>query len=411
MTRAGARLTQGRRDLSIFFSRLNFGHCYVLAALLGVAACGGGGGSNGPAPDPLRSLAPTGPMTLSPGNLAGQDEDPSLLVARDGSLLVAWYSNRNGLQPDGVDDKEIFVMRSADGASFTDPPIQATRHSTFAFYPSLAQDPSGAFHLAWWRLIPLPAGCNPGVPGACTGTANRILYKSSPDGVAWDLDQEEEIASGPGDWLPSLVADGAAGRLLVYFAAVARDANGNVNLAERLLRLHVVIRDAGVWSAPIPLAGVNEDTTHNTYPHVARRSDGSFLMTWTRYDAAAPNDVLQVIQEPSTDTMLSTSADGVAWSPPVRMSDGASAIDVFPSLVGDASRSQWSVTWITTAFGAPTVVELAEGASYPGDVVARPEIAGHSARIVPTATPGIHWAAWVEGGSVTPKVRHRFLAR
>lgn len=373
----------------------------ALALLLGVAGCGGGSSGGAPDPGPLARLAPSAAASvLSPGNASGQDEDPSIVRARDGSLYVAWYSNRNGLQTDGREDKEIFLMRSGDGATWTDPPIQLTRDPAFAFYPSLAQDAAGAFHLAWWRVIPTGPG-----------TDNRILYKSSPDGVTWDADQGLEIASGPGDWLPALVADRAGGRLLVYFSAVARDRNGAVNLGERILRLHVAIRDAaGAWAAPAPLQGVNEDATHNTYPHVLQRAGGSFVMTWTRYDAAQPNDVLQVIQEPSTVTMLSTSADGVAWTPPVAMSEAGAAIDVFPSLFADPADRPF-VLWTTTAFGAPVTAELAAGASYPGGVVQRPEISGYTARLLATPTPGIFWSVWVEGPAGTQKVRHRFLAR
>ncbi len=379
----------------------------ICAALLGALACKGGS-------DPARAFGPTGPVTLSPGNLAGQDEDPSIVRALDGSLYVAWYSNRNPLQPDGLQDKEIFLMRSADGATWTDPPIQLTRSPVFAFYPSLAQDASGVFHLAWWRLIPLPPGCDPdAVATTCTGTQNRIVYKSSPDGVTWDLDQEQEIATGPGDWLPSLVADRIGGRLLVYFAAVARDQSGNVNLGETTLRIFVVIHDGNGWSAaPTPLTGVNVDTSHNTYPHVVQKSDGSFLMTWTRYDAARPNGVLQVTSEPSTATMFSTSADGISWTPPVVMSDPVSFIDVFPYLYGDQAGAQWYVSWLTTAFSASGgVVELPVGGTYPGEVTARPELGGYTARIVATSTPGIYWGVWVEGAPSTQKIRHRFFAR
>jgi hypothetical protein len=361
---------------------------------------------------PLETLVPTGELTLSPENAGGQDEDPTLLRAADGTLYAAWYSNRNGTQADGVEDREIFLARSRDGRTWSDPPVQVTRHSRFAFYPSLAQGGDGRFHLAWWRVIPTPEGCVPGVDCA-GGTINRIVYKSSPTGVDWDLDQDVTIAQGPGDWLPSIVFDRVASRLLVYFASPVRDAAGRVDLSDGTSRIYVVVNDGAGWSAPRRLAGMNPDTSHNTYPHVVQRDDGLFVMAWTRYDASAPFDVLRVIQEPSTDTMMATSSDGIHWSAPVAVSDDASnaAVDVFPHLYVDQEHTL-SALWITTA-GAPSgrSVERPVGDSGLGPLAARPEIAGYSGRILATATPGIYWGAWVSGPAGTQKIRYRFFTR
>ena len=360
--------------------------------------------------NPLTRIEPGASFTLSPGNLTGQDEDPAILRALDGSLYVAWYSNRNGTQPNGVEDKEIFLVRSTDGVAWTDPPIQMTRHDDWAFYPTLAQDESGVFHLAWWRVQLLPPGCDPGVD--CTGTDNSIIYKSSPDGVTWDLDAETVITSGPGDWLPSIVHDGVADRLIVYFAAVARDASGNTDLGETTTRIYAVIRDAGGWSSPVRISGVNPDTSHNTFPHVLQRGDGAYQMTWTRYDAAASSNVLQVIQEDSTDTMFSASSDGLTWTASVVMSDNGAgpAIDVFPYLHADHDGASWYVTWLS-ALGPAATVELAVGGVYPVDLVGRPEINGYTGRMVATSTPGVFWAVWVEGANPTQKIQSRFFLK
>lgn len=384
--------------------------CLVVALL---AACGGGtvaGDAAPPDADPLASLTPSGELTLSPGNTAGQDEDATILRARDGKLYVAWFSDRNGPQPDGVPDREIFLMRSSDGRTWTDPPVQVTRHARYAFAPSLGQDAGGAFHLAWWRVIPTPEGCVPGVD--CNGgTINRILYKSSPDGIAWDLDGETVVGDGPGDWLPSVVIDRIGHRKLVYFVSPVRDADGNVDLTERISRIYVSIDAGSGFGPPQRVAGVNADTSHNTFPFVVQAEDGDFLMTWTRYDGAAPFDVLHVISEPTTDTLFARSSDGVTFDTPVTMSGGG-ALDVFPALYADQSAA-WNVLWLTAAPGASTgaSIELAVGGSFPGDAVPRPELAGYTARVVATATPGIFWGVWVSGPTGQQKIRHRFFAR
>lgn len=353
--------------------------------------------------DPLRHLAPTGELTLSPGNEQGQDEDPSILRAADGRLYAAWYSNRNGLQPDGLEDKEIFLARSSDGRTWTDPPIQVTRHTSWAFAPSLTQDDAGGFHLAWWRWTLTPAGC---APASC-GIDYRIMYKSSANGVDWNLDEETTLADGPGDWLPSIVFDGIGRRLLAYFASPVR----NADPADRTLRLYVRVKDGSGWGAIQRLNGVNPDGFHETYPYVSQREDGQFLMTWTRYDGSASwLDPLQVTHEPSTETMFSTSSDGLDWTAPIAVSSDPTAIDVFPSLYADQAGT-WHVLWLTTttvATGA-TVERSMDGG--PTDPVSRPEIAGYTGRVVATATPDIYWGTWVSGADPYQKVRYALFSR
>lgn len=396
------------------------------AALLLAAGCGDDGaapvdasGPDAPLPvdaaaidgAPLTNLQPGDPFELSTGNETGQDEDPAVLRANDGSLYVVWYSNRNGTQADGREDKEIFISRITDAVTWTSPPVQATDHADWAFFPSLAQDASGAFHLAWWRLRPVPDGCTPGVD--CTGTENRIAYNSSADGLTWNPANATVIADGPGDWLPSVVYDAVADRVLVYFAAVARDANGNTNLGDSVLRIYVVIRDSqGNWTGPRRLAGVNPDTSHNTYPQVVQQANGTFLMAWTRYDVAASSNPLAVITEDSTNTMVSTSIDGINWTSPVLMSDGAGTnIDVFPDLHANHAGTAWYVTWLSAQLTNATNVELAIGGTYPDDVVERPVLEGYTARVVATPTPDVFLGVWVAGDDPTQNLEAVFFTK
>ena len=350
----------------------------------------------------LLALASCGPppiitgQVLSAGNENGQDEDPSLLRAADGRLHVAWYSNRNG-----PDEKEIFLSSSTDGETWVEP-IQITRANGHAFYPSLTQDPAGAFHLAVWRVIPVNLGTN-----------NKIVYKTSTDGATWDLDQETIVAGGPGDFLPCIVHDRVASRLLVFFASPVRGADGRVDLSGRTLRLYVSVNAGTGWALPQRLNGVNEDATHNTYPFVVQRADGRFLMVWTRYRAEAGSDVLAVLSEPTTETMTSTSADGIDWTEPVQVSPGGGqSIDVFPSLYPDASRSSWTALWLTAPRGSSsaTTVEAALDAALPA-AAERPEITGYTGKAAPLDAAGRYLGVWVAGPSDRQKIRFDVFSR
>lgn len=344
--------------------------------------------------DPLTHLEPGGPFRLS-GDEEGQDEDPAILVTHDGVLVCAWYSNRNGLY-----DKELFLVRSTDGVTWTDPPAQVTRGDGWAFAPSLAEDANGGLHLVWWELTPLPEGCTPGAD--CEGAANRLLHAWSPDALTWDLDAADEVTTGPGDWLPSVVFDRVRDRLLVYFSAVVRDEAGQVDLGEARARLYRVERpvDSDSWSAPVRLSGVETETTHEQYPSVVQAEDGTFRLAWTRYDASERSDAAAVVEIASTDTMLATSDDGLAWSD-VRVAGAAGGVDVLPYLFDDR------VLWHTAT---ANVVMPFDGA-WPDDAIERPELDGYSARVARTATPDIDWAVWVAGADPTQKLDHAFLVR
>lgn len=372
----------------------------LLLAALGVTGCGNAN-TDGPQGDttPREQLSETLPSNLSPGNIGGQDEDPAILKAADGALYVAWYSDRNGTRPTGELAREVFLMRSMDGSTWSDPPIQLSSNTgdERAFYPTLAQGPDGTIHAAWWKVVPLMGG----------GTSNRIVYKSSSDGSDWSA-PEQEVAAGPGDFLPSIAVD-AAGTVYLYFAAIVRDDTGMTDFGQTTLRVWVVVRQGGVWGAPALVQGVNDAAFHNTYPYV-RYTDGRFVMTWTRYDAASGNDPLTVIGEASTRTMYATSLDGTTWTGPVTLSNvAAGAIEVFPSLF--ATGGAWYGLWLSTE-PLPTGrhVELVPGAPY-ASLRERPELTGYSARMCETATPGIFWAVWVEGTNPTQKIRHRFFRR
>src|SRR5262249_18674165 len=189
----------------------------------------------------------------------------------------------------------------------------------------LAREPTGTFHIAWMRWQLLPAGCIyfdashcPGSAGCCTGTDRRVFINASFDGLSWSESNALQLSPGPSDEMPSLVAT-SDGRLLVYFVSGYRGGD-----TQRLLR--VAVRDGAGWHGPFPLPGIASTQTAPS-PHVAERSPGAFLMTWTRYDRAQGENVFH----PSAETMLSTSADGIAWTA-ARVASGPSPAktDVLP---------------------------------------------------------------------------------
>ncbi|HTO96541.1 MAG TPA: sialidase family protein [Myxococcales bacterium] len=367
------------------------------ALVLVLAACGG---SRQSCRAPLEDLSTTDPAALTPGNESGQDEDPSILIDRfPDALFAAFYSNRLGTHPDGLARKEIFVTRSTDGKSWS-APGQATDSHAWSFYPSLVRERGGGnFHLAWMRWHLLPDGCIyfdaqhcPGTAGCCTGTDRRILHNVSSDGLTWSESAAQELTAGPDDEMPNVVA-AADGRILVYFVSGYRG-------GDTQRKLGVVVFDGAGWHSPVLLTGL-DSTQNDSFPQVVERAGNSFLMTWTRYDQALGENVF----DPSAETMLATSSDGLDWTD-VRVASGPSPAktDVFPFLYSDLSGAFWWVLWVNE----DGVVNLPVDGIFPQDL-AKVDISGYSPRVAPTPSEGIYWAVWVGGSDPTQQIMYRFM--
>lgn len=388
-------------------------------ALIACAGCGDDGASPADAriddatadapvdADPRTTIAPGGSFSIGPDDIDRQDEDPAIAVDAQGSLYALWYSNR-GSAAAGHLDKQVYAIKSTDGATWT-PPVAISSGDDWAFAPSVTVTSDGGLVAAWWNWHNTPDGCTVGVD--CTGTTNWLLARSSTDGVAWTA-PIETVTTGLGDWLPSIVDDPANGRVLIYFAAVARDADGVVDVGDSRSRLFVAVKSGSTWGAVTPLVGVNDTVTHQSFPFVVRKPDGTFAMTWTRF-AAADGNWARVITEPSTETWVATSTDGITWTDPRAISETAGAyIDAFPSLHFDHAQTALSVVWVTTD-GAQNghVVEMPFEGTYPTGRSVRANLTGYTPRVLATATPGVFWGVWVQGADPDQRVRGQFFTK
>ncbi|MFH1920642.1 MAG: sialidase family protein [Planctomycetota bacterium] len=194
------------------------------------------------------------------GTESGEDDDPALARARDGSYHLAWLSNRTG-------NAEIFAARSADGLNWGKP-VRVTNHDFQDWYPTLLQASDGTFHLVWMRVTPPP------------NNFQHLWYNRSVDGLTWDPSAEVQITTGAvNDFAPNLACD-AEGNLLVFFSGAVRSKNGTSDL--------FVVRslDKGTnWEEPRALSTLSTPTDMEVFPWVARRNDGSFMMVFSRHDS------------------------------------------------------------------------------------------------------------------------------
>lgn len=359
----------------------------IAALILGtVVACGGAGAGDLDAavdadavaavdatPDAdaaAPTFVPADAVDLTADNPA-EDEDPSVLVTADGLVVVTFFSRRGG-------NADLYVTTTRDGVTWT-AARRLTSDPDDDFYPQLIQDHAGRFHLTWFRRAPAP-------------TYYAHVRHASFDALPAAPIDGAQVTDAPGyleDWVPT-IAEAPSGRLVIVFASKLREPD--------LHHLFAITSDDGgaTWSAPVGLADVNAVAAHDHLPFVAR-TDDVLTLTWVRHETD-PTPWLDA----TSDVMLATSSDGLAWSSPraVTADDGAGVVDVFPGLYRRHGGA-WALAWVSTALapgGSVVAVAVADAATYPSGRVELP-LVGYSPRIVATPTPGVYLGVTVAGAT------------
>jgi hypothetical protein len=336
-------------------------------------------GGQDAAGDPV--FEPGDAITLTGDNPA-EDEDPSVLRAADGTMVVAWFGRVDG-------NADLFVATTHDGATWSEP-VRVTTSPEEDFAPQLAQTSDGWFHLTWFRRAPEPT------------FYAHVRHTRTMDLSRWEVGDETQVADADPieDWVPT-IAERPDGDLQIVFVSRIRGESAPHDLYT------VTSSDGGeTWSEVAPVAGLNDDAEQDHLPFLAR-TGAELTLAWNRCDA----DPATPWTNPTSDLMVATSADGDTWSEPRAITDDdeGGVLDVFPSLYADHAGA-WSLLWVTSALEPTgTVVRLPIGGAYPADRGELPAMTGYSPRVAATPTDGVFLGAWVEGATGAQDIRVRFF--
>lgn len=330
----------------------------VAAVLIG---CGGGASAPDAAAPPIDTAPPSIDAGLVPGDPIdlGGNEDPSVLVTDDGTLVVAYFSDEGG-------NPDLYLRTSRDGVTWT-APVQITTAPEADFYPTLIEA-NGRFHLSWFRRDPPP-----------TNYAT-VWYASTDDLSTWPTGVQVASGAPIEDQVPTIAA--TATGLEIVFVSKLRGATGRQELYA------VTSTDGAAWSAPTEL-DVNDPAQHDHLP-VLVPSAGGLTMAWVRCDDTEPLLCLSN----SAELFTATSTDGLTWTSPAQVTSDTE-IDVFPDLYA-TSDHDLALAWVTTAIDMNgSVVGLPLGGVYPTDRTDLP-LTGYSPKVAATHTPGVYLGAWVD---------------
>jgi hypothetical protein len=351
-------------------------HPLAVLPLVVLTACGGN--SESVTPPPPGRYAPT-PSTLLSTSSPTKDEDPSVILAQDGSIVVAWFSDRGN-------NSDIYIARCSKGTTWS-APVRVTTSVEGDFYPNLYQDADGVFRLTWFRWHALSRG--------------NIWYNESTNPLQWDPAHEKPVTTTANvdDWVPSIAA--TSDSLRVFFVSTARDTVHNT---------------ADIYYASSSIDSVafgparrfpNSSNFANDNLPFAAWTGSQLAVVWMRYDTSQSLPWLA----PKSELCYAVSNDGVSWSGEYLItSDPGNVQHVFPAFYR-RSNGDWRLIWTTTRNGAPQVVELplAQFLSYPGGLILNNHVgAGYSHRVTRTPVDGLYLGAWVHGSDPTQDIYYRF---
>ncbi len=291
------------------------------------------------------------------------DEDPTVVLARDGRFHVVWSSKQKGRV-------DLFMRSSRDGQNWTDE-RRLTNGPDENYYPSLLQSRDGAFHLAWYRLRRKEGRTD-------------IWHMRSTDGRQWT--KPAQITNLGQDWAPTMYADG---RGLLWIVWSSRRM-GNREL------FTVRSEDGGKrWSVPYQLTRSAEE---DDFPHVIERRGGERILVWTRYRSGSR--VQDFHRDASSEVVMANSRDGLQWSAPVTVSPpdpGARYVDFLPFVFPDHDGQRVHVSWTSSRTGIKGDILARDLSSTSSSLVqlTKWEESDYSAKIVPTAQRGEYLMVWV----------------
>ncbi|HEV2668652.1 MAG TPA: sialidase family protein [Blastocatellia bacterium] len=302
------------------------------------------------------------PVRIS--NYTGEDEDPSVLLARDGRFYVTWSSKRRS-------GANIYIKSSEDGRTWSSEE-RVTSGPGEDYYSSLTQTRDGAFHIAWFRLDRKQKDMN-------------IWYSRSQDARTWT--SPAQIANSPKpDWAPNFHAD-SRGILRIVWSS---SQTGN-------RELFVSQSDDGGrrWS---PERQITQSDEEDDFPHMIETSEGELIMAWTRYRKGSP--LLSYVKDASAEIVIARSRDGLNWSVPEVVSppdEKRRHMDLLPFIFADAADKQLYLSWTSSRSDRRGDILLrglgAEASAY--RLLTNEQKSDYDAKIAPTKTPGQYLMVWV----------------
>ncbi len=260
--------------------------------------------------------------------------DPSLAVDSSGNIHIAWTDNTD-YSGCGA-DTDMFYKRYEMGVGWTTTEVVSTESTGNSYYPSLAVDPSGNIHVAWYDFTDYSG----------SGTDRDIFYKRYEVGVGWTVTEVVSTESTDISYNPWLAVDSAGD---VHVAWQDYTDYGGSGIDEDIFYRRY---EMGVgWTVT---EVVSTESTGNSYtPSLAVDPSGNIHVAWydstdyggsgidddifyKRYDVGVDWTTTEVVSTESTgnsrDPSLAVDSSGnihIAWEDTTNYGGSGADWDIF----------------------------------------------------------------------------------
>ena len=233
------------------------------------------------------------PFQITEGQI-GNHYYPSLAQTSDGTLCVAWFSDRSG-------NADIWFSYTKDGTRWSSP-CQVTVDRGWDWAPSLMEAPDKSLWLAW---------------ASDRAGSKDIWMSTTGDRENWSPPRKLDVNSKDNDDFPCLGPKGSDGVVLTWSRHdFKRGQAWNTAFSDQSSEVYFAIsKDGKEWTPPEPLTQNNlVDLLSSQCP---ANEEGSTLIAWTSSATGIRGDVLVTRHseaEPSPTFQL-TSNKGADYSP------------------------------------------------------------------------------------------------
>lgn len=240
-------------------------------------------------------------------DVEGNNEDPFLMRAIDGTIYLVWFSERGG-------NADIYLKTSKDGKIWSKHTVIIKGGDGGNFYPSMAQTRDGRLHLTWFHIH-------------AKSKTFSICYTNSDDGGEWGKIQAITPRYKGYNWVPTIMIANDDSIWIAFSSG--RTGNKDVFVVQSI--------DGGkTWQKPIQ---VTKHKNHDDLPNITQKPDGTFLIIWTNY---VPGKAEYLSK--TADIYYATSKDGKIWSEPLAITKN-SYTDTIPEIFSNLEQSEFFVAW------------------------------------------------------------------
>jgi hypothetical protein len=246
-------------------------------------------------------IAWTNPVPITSDH--NNNESPSIQGLSNGTIFVAWVSNRTG-------SYNIWYKSYTNGVWSTESRLTTTTAAATDGVPSVVQDLHGNIWVFWQRIV---------------SSNSNIFYQVYISGVGWGSPVQLTTESNPIDILPSATVTSNGWVWVVW----SSHRTGSYQTFAKYF-------NGSTWTADTQLVSFKGD---DSSPTITQTGDGTLWVAWTRDVSTGGQSFAQEVYYMNSTNL------GSAWSAQTAITTDTSFDNFDPSLLESSQNQRLYIFW------------------------------------------------------------------